>query len=216
MKHIYCISGLAANHTLFANLSIPGYMLVPVPWGPYMPTDDMASYAARMFQSIRCEEPIIMGLSLGGMLAVEIAKSYRVKKVLLISSAKTKQELGYNNPLLRGIYRSNLVPESLMASPDRLKLYMLGAHTPEEKRIITAAMREASPGFTKWAIGALLHWQNSDIPPNITHIHGTADRVITPAAVHPDYWIEGGTHIMILNRAAEISALIAQVLPHND
>lgn len=89
---------------------------------------------------------------------------------------------------------------------------MLGARKAEEKRILAAVMHRADPAFTKWAIGALLHWQNSDIPPNVTHLHGTADRVIRPSNVHPDYWIQGGSHIMILNRAAEISELIGRVL----
>lgn len=212
MRQIYCISGLAADHTLFANLVIPGYTLVPVPWVAYAPNDDMATYAPKMYLSMNCQQPIIIGLSLGGMLATEIAKAFPIERAILVSSAKTKQELGYDSPLLRGVYSSDLIPERIMSSPDRIKLYMLGARTAEEKRILAAVMHRADPAFTKWAIGALLHWQNSDIPPNVTHLHGTADRVIRPSNVHPDYWIQGGSHIMILNRAAEISELIGRVL----
>jgi pimeloyl-ACP methyl ester carboxylesterase len=215
MKQIYCISGLAADHTLFANLSISGYNLVPVPWVAHAPNDDMATYAAKMYHSMNCRKPIILGLSLGGMLATEIAKTFPVERAILVSSAKTKQELGYNSMLLRGVYSSNIIPDRIMSSPDRLKLFMLGAHRPEEKRVLAAVMHRADPAFTKWAIGALLHWQNTDIPPNITHLHGTADRVIRPFAVHPDYWIQNGSHIMILNRATEISDIIGRELTRN-
>ena len=39
--------------------------------------------------------PLIFGLSLGGMIAVEIAKSIPSAKVIIISSAKTKNEIPF-------------------------------------------------------------------------------------------------------------------------
>lgn len=212
MKNIYCISGLAADHTLFTYLHIPGYTLVPVPWVPFGAEDDMASYATKMYHSMNCEKPVILGLSLGGMLATEIAKKFPVDEVILISSAKTRHELGYGKPLLQKIYKSNIIPDRLISAPDRFKLFLLGAYNPEDREFMTGVMSRADPALTKWAIGALLHWQNAEVPPGITHIHGTADCVILPLLVKPDYWIEGGTHIMILNKATEISKIIAQVL----
>jgi hypothetical protein len=58
----------------------------------------------------------------------------------------------------------------------------------------------------------ILSWQSTEVPENIIHIHGTKDRLLTPAGIQPTYWIADGGHFMIWNLASEISALIQQEL----
>ena len=58
-----------------------------------MATETLAQYAQRIVQRITAPRPMLVGLSFGGMVAVEIAKILPVEKVILISSAKTRDEL---------------------------------------------------------------------------------------------------------------------------
>ena len=46
----------------------------------------------------------------------------------------------------------------------------------------------------------------------LVHIHGTADQILPPETIHEAHWIKGGEHIMIYNRADEVSALINEHL----
>lgn len=211
-RSIYCISGLGADHQFFGKLSIPGYELVPLPWLPFDKDDNMRTYAAKMAARIHDDKAVIIGLSFGGMLAVEMGKMFPAWKIFLVSSAKTSAELGYDLGILRWISKKKIVPNYFITKPTFLTLHQLGVTTPEEKKMMGQIMRHSDPDFYRWCLDTLLHWNNYSYPTNVIHIHGTQDKVIRPANVRPDYWIEGGSHIMIFNRAAEVSKIISDCL----
>ena len=211
-KRIYCISGLGADHTIFRNLSVNNCELVPVHWVPFKEQDNVCSYAQKVSAQIKEEHPIILGLSFGGMLAVEMAKIRATDKVILVSSAKSRDELGEPPGLLKWIIKNGLLPANFLTIPNPVILERFGAATGEEKKLISGIMRRSDGHFMKWALRALLTWNNAVIPRNITHVHGTADKIIPPDNVHPDHWIDGGSHIMVYDRAAEISKIIADTL----
>ena len=195
---------------MFANLRIDGYNLVPVPWVPHEEADTLSSYAMKMASSIPEANPMILGLSFGGMLTVEIAKNMPVSAALLVSSAKTGTESGYRQKILQNAL--TFIPEFLFVNPHPVQLYHLGAKTSEEKDLLRKVISQADPKFVKWAVGALLHWNNTEYPPSIYHIHGTNDKVIYPDKIKPNVWITDGSHIMIYNRAVEVSIVIRAYL----
>ncbi len=211
-KPIYCISGLGADHTIFRNLSVNNYELIPVHWVPFNKQDNVCSYAQKVSAQIKEEHPIILGLSFGGMLAVEIAKVRATDKVILVSSAKSRDELGEPPGLLKWVIKSGLLPASFLTIPNKVILDRFGATSGEEQKLISGIMRRSDGHFMKWALKSRLTWNNAVIPKNITHIHGTADKIIPPDNVHPDHWIDGGSHIMVYDRAVEISKIIADTL----
>jgi hypothetical protein len=212
MSNIYCISGLGADYRLFQNLAVPGYTIVPLPWLPIDPADTLPSFAMKMAKQIPEANPIILGLSFGGMLATEIGKQVQASKIFLISSAKTNAELGYRSALLQWISKKELIPASMFNRPFSLLLHMLGADTAADKAFLSRIISEANTTFVRRAIHLILHWKNDSYPPIITHIHGTKDLIISPRHIKADYWIEGGSHIMIYNRAAEVSKIISDNL----
>lgn len=213
MKKVYCISGLGADERIFRNLSIPGVELVHVPWADFDSHDEIPCYAQKMSSRIKEKDPIIIGLSFGGMIAVEIAKLRHVDRVFIISSAKTKDELVQGTGgFLSFLIKNEIIPAGLMTIPNYFLLKRFGAETKEEKQLLTAILEATDPHFVKWAMKALLLWQNTTYKENIIHIHGTADKIILPGNMKPDFWIEGGTHMMVYNRAAEISKIISDNL----
>jgi pimeloyl-ACP methyl ester carboxylesterase len=211
-KRIYCISGLGADHRIFRKLSVNGYQFVPVPWVPFDKHDDLPCYAQKLAVQITDEQPVILGLSFGGMLAVEIAKLRPVQHTILVSSAKTQDELGDPGGLVKFIIKSKIVPASFLTTPNRFVLERFGVTTEEEKELLRDIIRTSDGDFMKWALKALLRWRNHTVPKNLVDIHGTADQIIPAAHVHPNHWIKGGTHFMVYSRAAEISKIIEDVL----
>ena len=85
-KNIYCISGLGADEKAFAKIKVPGYALQHLLWLTPEKDEALEAYAKRMAKQIPDANPILMGLSFGGMLCIEIAKLIPVEKVILISS----------------------------------------------------------------------------------------------------------------------------------
>jgi hypothetical protein len=146
------------------------------------------------------------------MLATEIIKKVPQARVLLVSSSKTKSELGYDSALLRWLSRAEVIPAAWFVNPNPFILFMLGAETEEEKATFRTMLIAGDPVFVKWCAHAILHWENETIPQGIFQVHGTADRVIRPGNVHPDKWVEEGSHIMIYNRPEEVAQALSDHL----
>ena len=212
LKKIYCISGLGADHRLFRHIAIPGHELVPMPNIPHQVTETLASYASRMAGRIAEKDPILLGVSIGGMIALELGKVITANKIVIISSAKNSKEVGVRWYLPELLARYGLVPARWLTVPYSAMLARLGAETSAEKQLLSQMIQESDPQFVKWAIRAVLAWDNTHYPPNIVHLHGTADQMIHPKNVRADYWIEEGSHIMILNKAPEINRIVAESL----
>lgn len=66
--------------------------------------------------------------------------------------------------------------------------------------------------YLPWAIHNILNWQQEEPNPEIIHIHGNNDGIFPIKYVKKCIIIEGGTHVMILNKAKEISKLLIEVI----
>lgn len=212
MQKIYCLSGLGADERVFRKLQIDNCELVHIAWLPFEPSDTLESYAARLAAVIKDKAPIVLGMSFGGMLATEIAKLLPVKKTFLISSAKTKNELPHYNGFLRGLITAQLIPASIFQWPNPAIYYLFGAGTGEEKAMLKDVLKHTNGKLVTWALKVMMQWNNTIIPDNLVHIHGTNDKILPGKFVTANYWVEGGSHIMIYNRAEEISAIIKSEL----
>lgn len=212
MKKIYCLSGLGADSRIFANLKIDNATLVHLPWPEHDEHDELPCYAQKMSALIQDENPILLGVSFGGMLAVEIAKMRTVQKVIIVSSAKTREEIPHFGKFMKFMVMKQIVPASFYTWPNRFVMKLFGAVTDVEKDMLRGVFTSSDGHLVRWAMKAIQLWQNEAYPQPIVHIHGDEDKIITPEYIHPNYWIKGGSHIMIYNRAEEISAIINKEL----
>ncbi|WP_343070964.1 alpha/beta hydrolase [Chitinophaga qingshengii] len=214
-KTIYFFSGLGADSTIFMNLDLPGYHKVYINWVPALPSENITQYAERIKSQITVENPYIIGLSFGGIIAVEVSKLINVKKMVLLSSVKTKSELNKRQFFFMrlGLYR--LIPSGLIKHTNFLTFRYFGARSPNDKKALTHLLLDTDVAFFRWALKSIAHWDNKEAPERTIQIHGTADRVITSKLVHPDYRIKGGGHLMVLNEADTISKIILRYFGEN-
>ena len=94
--HIYFMPGLAANSKIFEYTSLPEdlFELHYLAW--ILPTsidETIESYAKRMCEFIQEKNPVLIGVSFGGILVQEMSKIIHVQKVIIISSIKNNSEL---------------------------------------------------------------------------------------------------------------------------
>lgn len=209
---IYLFSGLGADYRAFQNLKLPGYRLVYIKWIKPEKSESMAHYAGRIKSQIVTPDPIVIGLSFGGMIAVELAKQMTIKKMVLISSAKNREDLAGGNSLFFRWKLYKVIPGSFLQQSNFIVNNMFGATTSDDKKILSEILEDSDPAFFRWAMDNIVHWDNEIVPPHLIHIHGTADKIIPYAAVKADYSIEGGGHLMVLNRADTISKIIIDYL----
>ena len=212
MKKVYFISGLGADKRAFSFLDLSYCQPVFIDWPAPSANETLQSYAHRIFQTIKDEEAIIVGLSFGGMLATEIAKKYPQTKVILISSCKTYKEIPGYLRFWRYLPLYKLHSHRLKKLSGMVPSKVLGVTGAEQKKIQRQILNDSDPAFTRWAIGAILNWKNMTVPQNITHIHGTADSLLPYKYVQPHHTIQGGAHIMIMDKATEVSELLRKIV----
>ncbi|OSZ78301.1 hypothetical protein CAP35_08575 [Chitinophagaceae bacterium IBVUCB1] len=203
---------MGADERIFANIKIEGATLVHLSWPAYDEHDELPCYAQKMSALIKEDNPILLGVSFGGMLAVEIAKLRDVKKAIIVSSAKNKGEVPHFGRFMKFLVMKQIVPASFYTWPNRFVLKLFGASTDEEKEVLRGVLTTSDGHLVRWAMKAIQLWQNTNCPPQVVHIHGDADKVITPQYIHADYWIKQGSHIMIYNKSDEINAIIQREL----
>jgi pimeloyl-ACP methyl ester carboxylesterase len=213
MQEIYFISGLGANEHAFMNLQLPDIKAIHLKWFQPLPNDTMETYAKRMSELITTKDPIIVGLSLGGMIAVEIAKLIPVKKVILISSAKTQKEIPPYFRFGRILPIQKWIPVGWIASSYGPIVWFLGAITNEQRdRLKKVIDKSLFYRFDKWAMNQVVHWRNETIPQNIVHIHGAKDKMLPLRFVKADHVINNGTHLMVLTQGKKIAEVLLKEL----
>lgn len=210
MRDIYLLSGLGADKRVFNFIDLSGFNVTHITWVAPKDNESIEHYANRLIAQIPTSRPIIVGVSFGGMMAVEIAKQIETEKVILISSAETK----FDVPLyFRGVgqLRLNKIMSTKMFKTVNVFTYwFFGTKTEKEKQLLRSIIHDTDNKFLSWAIDKIANWNNTTKLSNTAHIHGDADKIIPIRTA--DFTIAGGGHLMILNRGAELSELIRKIL----
>ena len=215
MKTIYCISGLGATAKAFSKLNIEGCKLHVIEWLIPLPKETIEEYAARMAAEINEENPVLLGLSFGGMMCIEIARQIKTELIIIISSIKSKNEMPLWMRISGKLKLNRLFPMRSFKLIEPIEDYNLGVSSKEEKEMVHYYRKNIDPVYSNWAINVILNWKNKTAPKNIYHIHGDIDRIFSIKKIKPDYTIHNGGHLMILNKSDEVNTCISSILTAN-
>jgi pimeloyl-ACP methyl ester carboxylesterase len=203
--NIYGIGGLGADKRVFKNLNL-NYNFIPIDWIAPFKNETISDYANRFSRYIdKKEEYIILGVSFGGLVAIEISKVLNPKMTILISSAETRSELPLLFRFIGKTHLLRILPIRLFNPPKRLAHYFFQT---KRKKLLDDILNDTDLNFTKWALNELVVWNNRQTLKNILKISGDADRIIPPKKKDEIKLIKGGGHFMIVDRAEEISQII--------
>lgn len=210
---VYFISGLAADRRVFKNIRLPeGYETVYLDWIAQLPEESLESYASRLAKKIDTSEKFaLVGLSMGGMIAAEIAKLYKPEITILLSSVPVYSHFPRRFRLARKLKLHEMIPVSMFKSASVIKR-LFAPESREDKQVLLQLVRESDPAFIKWAMGAILHWKNETVPEPMAHIHGSKDEILPVKYTCPTHIITKGTHLMVMNRADEVNQLLKDLL----
>ena len=210
----YFISGLGADEKMFIKTVLPkGYTEIHLSWIRPDKNESFAAYAKRLSLGIDKSEPfILIGLSLGGMLSIEISKFLDPAYIILISSVTNHKALPlwFKIAGRLGIYK--IIPSYFYHHRTFVSSWLLGATSREDKKLLSEVMQNADPHFVKWAIPRILNWDNQLVPENMRHLHGTRDVILPYKKNNQTYPIHKGTHFMVYNKATVVNELLSSIL----
>ncbi len=209
----FIFSGLGADERVFEQIDFGDFSPVFIPWEPVNPDQSFESYIQQLSKHISSENPILIGISFGGIIAQEISALFDNCPVLIIASIQTRKQL---TPFMRfsgkiGLHK--LIPMKRVLNNKPINHWLFGTKTENEKAILNQILADSDAVFTKWAIHQITQWKRTEpIPSSLLHIHGDADRIFKIGNVNPDYIIKGGTHFMTVSKHEEVSKVIREAL----
>lgn len=210
MKDIYLLSGLGADKRVFDFIDFSGFKVNHIDWVSPLENESIGNYARRLSERITTAKPILIGVSFGGMMAVEIAKLIETERIILISSAQTRFDIPPYFRIIGRLRLNKLIPPTFLKKVNWLTYWFFGTTTEKEKELLRAIINDTDKAFSIWAIDKIVTWRNTRRLNNLTHIHGTRDRILPSKTA--DLIVNDGGHLMIMNRGSELSALIKEVL----
>jgi len=211
-SHIYQIPGLGADYRVFKNLDYQGIPSTTIEWITPLEKEPLPEYARRLIAQITHPNPIIIGMSLGGIISVEISRLIPASKIIIVSSVRSSKEMPSYYKMLSFFKLHKIITKKLMMNSFGLFYKLFGVEGPSEKNLLKKIISDTDEHFLLWSIDALVKWRGEESPQTIYHIHGDSDLIIPIGSLNPDAVIKKGGHFMILNRASEVSALIKQYL----
>ena len=217
MANLILIPGLGTDRRLFEFLRTGAHERHYVRWVIPEPSDSLASYALKLKEQVAgVTDPVLLGVSLGGILAMELREILPVRQTILVSSIKTKEEMPPYFRWLSKTHAHALLPVSVIKkSAPWIRPFLCGPGNEAAFGLIRDMIHDADERFIRWAIGAVLQWQRKTYMPGaLSHIHGDADLVFPIRYINAhSYVVPNGAHDMILTKADELSALLESVLP---
>jgi pimeloyl-ACP methyl ester carboxylesterase len=212
LENIYCLSGLGADERIFSKLDFKNNHVTYLKWLKPEKSESISDYAQRFVDKITLPQPILIGISFGGMMCIEIAKLITVKKIIIISSIKTTHELPLWMKVAGRLKLNRLFPMRSFKLIEPLEDYNLGVETAEEKTMVHNYRRSIDRTYAEWSINCILNWKNKEVPINVIHIHGSKDRIFKIRNVKPDHIIKTGGHFMVMNRADEVNKFLLDII----
>lgn len=207
----YCFTGLGADEQLFANIAVPGFTLKHIQWLPPLPSETLPQYAIRLSAQIRPEAPVLLGVSFGGMLAVEAAKHLKAKQTILISSVKTASHFPFYYHLANKLKIIDWLPATIFTTPSPVVDFLFGVETSADKKLLRHFIQQSDSHYIRWALQAIINWNNQTFPQNLVQIHGNKDRII-PLPKSVDHVIKDAGHLLVYNRAPHLNNLLQNIL----
>jgi len=200
---VYFLPGLAANPSIFKNIQLDSdrFEIHLLEWMIPFEEETISEYALRFCSKVTHTNAVLVGVSFGGIIAQEMNLVHDFRKIIIISSVKTRQELPLHLQLAGKTKVYKLIPTSFFAQNiDLLSKYAFGTPIVKRLDLYKQYLSITDKRYLDWAIKQVVSWNQKMSDPNLVHIHGDKDLIFPIENIIDSIVVKGGTHIMILNK----------------
>lgn len=199
---VYMMPGLAASSAIFERIVLPSdlFETILLEWELPLDNETLAQYAKRITQKIIHANPVLIGVSFGGILVQEMSKCITVRKTIIISSVKTNLEFPIRMKVAKTTKVYKLFPTYLLLNVESLSKYSFGTVIDKRLKLYEKFLRVRDKRYLDWALEQIILWERTVEDPNVIHIHGDQDDVFPIKYIQNCIPVKGGTHVMILSK----------------
>ncbi|MDW5290033.1 alpha/beta hydrolase [Formosa sp. PL04] len=200
--HVYFMPGMAANSSIFEYIHLPKdrFKIHLLEWIIPERKESLSAYAKRICKDIVEENPVLVGVSFGGILVQEMSKHIKARKIIVISSVLTKYELPKRMKLAKATKMYKFLPTHLVRDFESYAKYAFGDSITKRVNLYKKYLSVRDKNYLDWAIEQVVCWDQEIPQPNTIHIHGDKDAVFPFQNMQDCIIVNGGTHIMIINK----------------
>jgi predicted esterase YcpF (UPF0227 family) len=199
---VYFMPGLAASPAIFERIKLDEtiFDMYLLEWEIPKPKESLSDYALRITKNIKHENPVLIGVSFGGILVQEMAKHIKARKVIIISSVRSNTEFPKRMKIGKTTKAYKLIPMKLILNIENLAKYSFGEKINKRIQLYEKFLAVRDLNYLQWAVESVILWDRNQIDDNVIHIHGDQDEVFPIKYIDKCIVVKGGTHIMILNK----------------
>lgn len=212
---VYCFPGQGSDRHIFDSLVLDsGYEVKVIEYGAPEKGLSMEAFARKLSDRINTTHDfILLGVSLGGMICVELTEILNPKKTIIISSAKNRNELPFRYKFQRVVPLYELFGGRSLLAGAKMLQPVVEPDRNKNKETFKGMLSAKDPVYMKRTIALIVTWKRTSNTKKVYHIHGTRDHTIPLRNLsHPDYVIPHGSHMMTLTRPRVISTLVQQIV----
>ena len=199
---VYLMPGLAASTAIFERIVLPedAFEIHLLEWEIPLDKESVADYAKRIALKIKQPNPVLIGVSFGGILVQEMAKYLDARKVIIISSVRCNAEFPRRLKIAKTTKAYKLIPMSLILNIESLAKFSFGEKVNQRLKLYERFLSVRDIGYLNWAVEQVILWDRTVVDENVIHIHGDMDDVFPIKNIKNCTVVKGGTHVMILNK----------------
>ena len=199
---VYFMPGLAASSLIFERIDLPQelFEVYLLDWELPIGEESLTDYARRMTQKITAPNPVLIGVSFGGILVQEMAAFLNPQKVIIISSVKSNLEFPRRMKIAKTTKAYKLIPTSIFSNMEKLSAFSFGKSIAQRLKLYERYLSVRDVKYLDWAIERIVLWDRTQVDTSVVHIHGDADEVFPIQYISDCIVVKGGTHIMILSK----------------
>lgn len=199
---VYLMPGMAANPSIFEHIELPEdqFKIHWLEWNIPNKDESLQSYAKRMTEQIKHKDIVLLGVSFGGILVQEMSRHIKVRKLIVVSSVVSKDQLPKRFKIAKKTKAYKLLPTQLIGSIDVLAKYTFGEFIKKRMDLYKKYLSVNSKEYLDWAIKQVIYWDQTEPPEGVIQIHGDKDGVFTNSCNGNCIIVKGGSHIMIINK----------------
>jgi pimeloyl-ACP methyl ester carboxylesterase len=123
--------------------------------------ESLDEYAKRIAEKIKLENPVLIGVSFGGILVQEMAKHINTRKVIIISSVKSNLEFPRRMKIAKTTKAYKLIPMSLILNLENLAKFSFGAKINHRLKLYRKFLSVRDIGYLEWAVEKVILWDRT-------------------------------------------------------
>lgn len=213
-RAIYLVPGMATDKKIFERVRLPkeAFEVQVLEWLPPKEKEPLKHYVKRMSLNIRHEDPILVGVSFGGVIVQEMSEIIQTEKTIIVSSVKSRQELPTYMKFGASTKLYKLLTASGILSISDLGRLGWSDRSRKNLRQMQAYLSVRDKEYLSWAIKNMVEWEREKEDPEVYHIHGDKDEIFPIKHINKCRKIENGTHAMILDKTPSVTEEILKII----